>query len=193
MNIKDYLSSSPTKENQQGLASIYRAPNVDRWILAWSQVIENHRRYNDANVAINNFKMGLNYSTAISRCGAAAHALITRVVANELIDVAELTRIRPLYKIVSDPAYNCIRIVRKFKGDEQTANQPIDNYVKYTLRVESEGFLEDLTALARCFSRLIVRGEVTILGMLNEDLKQKLSTEFNREVLQIEPNEHVML
>jgi len=193
MNIENYLASSTSVENQRGLASIYRAPNVDRWILAWSKVIESHNRYDDANVSIDNFKMGMSFNTAVSRCGAAAHALITGVVSNKLIDVAELTRIRPLYKIVSDPIANCIRIVRKTKSDDQTSSLPIVNFVKCKLRLGDEGSLEDLLALARCFSRSLVRGEVTILGMLDEDLKQKLTTEFKRELLQVAPNEHVML
>jgi hypothetical protein len=194
MNIEDYLSSSPTVENQKGLASIHRAPNVDRWILSWMSVIENHSRYGSANVKIDSFRMGLNYATAISRCGAAAHALITGVVSNKLIDAAELARIRPLYKIVSDPASNCIRIVPKLKDDESTsAGQPIENYVKCRLHVMNESFLEDLMALAHCFRVGIVRGEVTILGMLDEDLKQKLQSEYMREILRIENNEHVML
>ena len=178
-----------TIELREGLPSIHRAANVDRFIPAIVKLIANHP---NSRIMMKLDALGLDYNTAISRCTAAMKSLIVGDTSNDTVDVATLREIRHLYKVVSNSEERAICIVPKV-GDGNSSTTDVSNFLKGELRVQQPNFEQLLFAIALLFSQGFAVGEITILGILDDGIKRRIETEFNRPLIQQKFNESIML
>jgi hypothetical protein len=162
----------------------FKSTNVDRFAPVLRKVLEGKQE-----IRFKNIEIGLNANTAICRVRDAALAVMRGFQFYPDIDADKLRDAWPLYKVDYDNFTREVTIVRH-KSSQTVSN--VEAIIELTIRVEEPEFEDYITHLAWLYGHNKFRGFVTILGMLNEDLKQRLAGEHNVYFRQLKPNEHIM-
>lgn len=171
--------------NDQNLPPRFRASNVDRFVPVLKKVLEGR-----PNIRFKNSEIGLNWFTATSRFRDAARAVIYGHQFYPDVDADKLRDVWPLYKVDYDHNSKEVVVVRH-KSNQTVTN--IDTVLELIVRTEEPEFEEYITHLAWLYGHNKFRGFVTILGMLDETLIQRLMTEYNVFIRQGDcSNEHIM-
>lgn len=173
---------TPT-ESEEYVPSRFRRSNVDRFVPILKRMLNG-----DKVIRFKHDTIGLNANTAKARVGDAVLAVSRGIQFYEDIDADKLREAWTNYKLDYNQISREILVIR-FR---ETPTAFAANIADVTVFVQIPDFDQILTALARLYGTSILVGRVTIVGMLDDQLRQTLELKFNVSFQQIKPNEHIM-
>jgi hypothetical protein len=133
-------------------------------------------------------EIGLNSTTAIARVGDAVLAVTRGKQFYPDIDPDKLRDAWQNYRVTYDQIAREVVILRHKESPTSLPSNILDT----TIVVEEPNFRRTITAFAWLYGTSHIIGRLTILGMLNDELKHHLEQECNVIFQQIKPNEHIM-
>jgi hypothetical protein len=176
------VDSVPPTEPEY-LPSRFKRTNVDRFLPVIQRVLTGQRE-----IRFKPAQIGISPATAIARVGDAILAITRGIQFYADVDADKLRELWLDYKIRYD---HIGREVIVFRYKERPDALP-DNILDTKLVVESVNFERTLTAFAWLYGTHHLIGRLTILGMLDDELKHRLEDECNVRFEQTRPNEHIM-
>jgi hypothetical protein len=169
------------------LPSRFKPTNVDRFLPVLKSVLSGKPE-----IRFKHDELQLGPGTATARVRDAALAVIRGVVFYPEIDADKLRDVWWHYKVTYDHLTR--EVVVGLKHREESV--PDQNFLDAVIRVDDtdlEGFRIDLAAFAHLYSRRRMMGRLTILGMLDDEIKRELELKYNVMFNPDGPNRHVML
>jgi len=186
-----YEITGPSDSNEDLLPSRFRRENTDRFAPYIQAVVRGH-----AEVGMAVVKVPMVAFPKISKPRSLTDRIRDTVLAITRgiqfypeIDADFLKKVWPFYVVEFDTAEGCavIKPEKEFKVLFQ------DNVVEVNLRTGDPNFEERLAAFATLFSSYDLKGKVTILGMFDDELKQKFRERFPTRLFERDKNnEHFM-
>ena len=186
MNIDKFSKRTPTR-----LDARFVRP---RYLPCLNELIKQHTTQGSANVRVRCADVGVSETTFLRRLHDAVRGLINGEVAGirkDEIEVPALRDIWPLYKADYDQLDSgYITISPKHPLGTTT----IGGFNSYQLRSDDPRFEECLHAFALLLSSYkLGRAEVVIIGMLDSQLLQTITSSYNVAINRKTSNEHVMI
>jgi hypothetical protein len=169
------------------LPSRFKSSNVDRFVPVLKAVVEGRPE-----IRFKHDDLHINATTALARVRDAALAIIRGLAFHPEVDADKLRDVWWLYKVNYDAISREIVIGLKHKDHSAPSQNILDAEIRVDVE-DLEEFLTDLAAFARLYGRHRIRGRLTILGMLDDNLKRDFEQKYNVTFNQISPNEHIML
>lgn len=175
------VDSSPKEPDW--LPSRFKRHNVDRFVPILKLVLAGQQK-----IRFNPASIGLNVTTAMARVGDAALAVIRGHQFYADVDADKLREVWPNYRI----GYNQITHEITISQFRETSTSIPTNILDATIMVEEPNFERTITAFAWLYGTYHIIGHLTILGMLDDKIKQHLINECNVSFQLVKPNEHIM-
>lgn len=172
-----------TTNNDEYIPPRFRSTNVDRFVPILKKVLLGQQE-----IRFRNVEIGLNANTAMCRVRDAAAAVIRGYQFYSDVDANKLRDMWDLYKVDYNNFSHEVVIVKHKETQVASAECIFD----ITTRTEESEFEDYITHLAWLYGHNKFRGFVTILGVLDEDLKQRLIDEYHVYIRQDKPNVHIM-
>lgn len=163
--------------------SRFKQANVDRFVRVLQDVANGV-----PTIRFNHDKLGLNANTAISRVRDAVLAVTRGITPLPEVDADKLRENWPLYKVEYDNI--TLEVVVRRSKEHSIAVE--GNFFDATLRVEESTFEVDLKAFATLYGHYRMKGRLTIIGLLDDSIKQDLIKNYNVFLEQVAANEHIL-
>lgn len=165
------------------LPSRFKSSNVDRFVPVLKRVLAGQQE-----IRFNPARIGLSVATAMARVGDAALAVIRGHQFYSDVDADKLRKVWPNYKIGYDQNTHEVKVIQ-FRNIGPSLPT---NILDATIMVEEPNFERTVAAFAWLYGTYHIIGHLTILGMLDDKIKQQLAEECNVSFQLVKPNEHIM-